>query len=799
VGATTAIFSVVNSVLLRPLEYADPGRLVVLEYDPADDATRATWAEFDDYMVNHMRVNVTYPNYELWRETTADLFDELGIYDDDWTYEFNMGSAAEVLPATLVSASLFRALGVQPALGRRFRDEDDVPEAPGAVILSHGLWQRRFGGSPDAVGRTVTVRGRAFTVIGVMPRGFKFPTASAQFWMPLAWATRGSGSTNYSVVGKVKAGMSLERARSLLDARTIEFQWRDGETKTVSASFATLRTHFVGDSRPLLLIFMGAVSAVLLIACVNVVNLMLTRATGQEHELTVRAAIGAGPRRLAQQLLTESALVSLLGSALGLALAFGLLDIMVALAPESIPRQEDIGVDGSVLAFTLGVAVLVGLGIGLLPALRASKIDLASRLSEGTRGASGGVRNRRVRDALVVTQLGLALVLLVSAGVLLKSFMSLLAVETGYRPQNVLTFKTALPNSRYQEPEARQLFYDELLRDLKAVPGVVSTAIVVYLPGGDQFHSTSFGVEGYAAAPDEEFEAEVKEISPDYFTAIGIDLQQGRAFTSQDDETAPPVVVINQFMARRYWNQGSALGGKVMLVQRTYVDGGWVADSVSHAVVGVVEDARPRGAGMDGRHAPDGPRIYLAYAADASPRSGMSVVVRTAGDPTSVARQARTVLMAVDANVAMFNIRPLEDILWEAVSEPRFRTWLLGAFGLVSLVLSVVGVYGVMAYSVAQRTRELGIRKALGADQGRIVKYVVGHGLIISTLGVAVGVLGAIAAAGVLQSYLYNLAPRDPWTFIIAALVLGTASMLACLVPALRAARVDPLIALRVE
>jgi len=544
---------------------------------------------------------------------------------------------------------------------------------------------------------------------------------------------------------------------------------------------------------------MGAVSAVLLIACVNVVNLMLTRATGQEHELTVRAAIGAGPRRLAQQLLTESALVSLLGSALGLALAFGLLDIMVALAPESIPRQEDIAVDGSALAFTLGVAVLVGLGIGLLPALRASKIDLASRLSEGTRGASGGLRNRRVRDALVVTQLALALVLLVSAGVLLKSFMSLLAVETGYRPQNVLTFKTALPGSRYQDPEARQLFYDELLRDLRAVPGIVSAAMVVYLPGGGQFHSTSFGVEGYAAAPDEEFEAEVKEISPDYFTAIGIDLQQGRAFTSHDDETAPPVVVINQFMARRYWNQVSALGGKVMLVQRTYVDGESVADSVWHTVIGIVEDARPRGAGMDGRHAPDGPRIYLAYAADASPRSGMSVVVRTVGEPTSVARQARTVLMAVDPNVAMFNIRPLEDVLWEAVSEPRFRTWLLGAFGLVSLVLSVVGVYGVMAYSVAQRTRELGIRKALGADQGRIVKYVVRHGLIISTLGIALGVLGALAAAGVLQSYLYNLAPRDPWTFVIAALVLGGASMLACLVPALRAARVDPLIALRVE
>ena len=256
----------------------------MLEYSPADDATRTTWAAFDGYMTNHMRLNVTYPNFELWRETTQDLFDELGVYDDDWTYEINVGSGTEVLPGTLVSASLLRALGVQPTLGRWFRDEDDLAEAPGTIVLSYGLWQRRFGSSPDAVGRAVTVRGRPFTVVGVMPRRFKFPSASAQFWMPLAWASRGSGSTNYEVVGRIKTGMPLEQARSLLEARTIEFGWRDGTTRTFGASLTTLRNHFVGDSRPLLLIFMAAVTAVLLIACVNVVNLMLTRATGQEHE-----------------------------------------------------------------------------------------------------------------------------------------------------------------------------------------------------------------------------------------------------------------------------------------------------------------------------------------------------------------------------------------------------------------------------------------------------------------------------------------------------------------------------------
>ncbi|UCG87816.1 MAG: ABC transporter permease, partial [Gemmatimonadota bacterium] len=468
-------------------------------------------------------------------------------------------------------------------------------------------------------------------------------------------------------------------------------------------------------------------------------------------------------------------------------LAFGLLDVMIALAPGSIPRREDIGIDGTALGFTLGVAVLVGVGIGLLPALRASNIDLATRLSEGTRGASGAVRHGRIRDALVVIQLGLALVLLVSAGVLLKSFMSLLAIETGIRPQNVLTFETSLPDSRYQTFEQRRLFYDQLLRDLRAVPGVVSAGSAVYLPASGWFHSTSFEVEGYAAARDERFEAELKQVSPDYFATMGIDLEEGRAFTNDDDESAPKVVVVNQFMAGRYWGQRSAVGGRLRL------GNAW------HDVVGVVGDVRYRGAGMDGRHAADGPRIYLPYASGSRQRGNMAVVVRTVGDPASLAPQVRRVLSSIDPNVALFGVRPLEDILWDAVAGPRFRTWLLGVFGLASLILSVVGVYGVMAYAVAQRTRELGIRKALGADQGHIVTYVVTQGLIISALGVVIGVLGALAAAGVLRSYLYNLAPRDPGTFVIAAIVLVTASLAACLVPALRAARVDPLIALRAE
>ncbi|MEJ2239475.1 MAG: protein kinase, partial [Gemmatimonadales bacterium] len=326
IGATTAIFSVVNSVLLRPLAYADPGRLVVLEYEPVDEQTRAVWAAYDDYMLEHMKVHVTYPNFELWRETTGDILSEVGIYDDSWTYPINLGAGTEILPGTLVSAGLLRALGVQPVAGRWFHDEDDALEAPGTIMLSYGLWQRRFGGSPDVIGTTVTVRERPHTVVGVMPRDFDFPTPTAQLWMPLAWASRGPGSTNYQVVGRVGEGRSVQQARSMLEARALEVEWRDGSHRTFGASATVLRNHLVGDSRSVLLIFMAAVTAVLLIACVNVVNLMLTRATGQEHEHTVRAAIGAGPRRLAQQLLTESAIVSLLGAGLGVGVAFVLLD-----------------------------------------------------------------------------------------------------------------------------------------------------------------------------------------------------------------------------------------------------------------------------------------------------------------------------------------------------------------------------------------------------------------------------------------------------------------------------------------
>jgi putative ABC transport system permease protein len=785
IGATTAIFSVVNTVLLHPLEYAEPGQLTVLKFSPVDAETRAAWASMDGGSLAHRRVSTTYPSYQQWSRITADVFDDIGIYDDAWTYDFNLGSGTERLPGTLVEASVFRVLGVQPTMGRWFVEEEDVPDSPGAIVLSYGLWQRLFGGRNDAIGTTVQVREVPHTVVGVMPRGFAFPNSDAQFWLPLARASRGPGSRNYEVVGRLGRGLTVQQATAMLEGRTLELENRDGSRSSYGVAMTELRNHFVGDARPVLLIFMGAVAAVLLIACVNVVNLMLTRATSQEHEHTVRAALGAGPRRLAQQLLTESTIISMLGAVVGIGVAYVLATLLLFIAPSSIPRKGEIGIDGGVLLFTLAVAVVVGVGIGLMPAFRAIRIDLSTRLNEGTRGSSGGIRHGRLRDGLVVAQLALALVLVAGGGLLVRSFLSLLNVENGIDPRNVLSFETSLPRLRYPTAEEGKVFYQELLERIRAMPGVESAGLALYLPATGWHHSTDVEIEGYTPGSGETLEPEAFEVSTGYFQALGTPVLEGRNFTAGDDQSGPPVIVINQYLAQHYWNQRSALGGRVKI------------DSVWHTVVGVVADVRHRGAGAGEFHSGIEPRIYRSYAAS-SARS-MDMLVRLDRDPIQLAPSIRRLMGSMDPTVALYAVQPLEDLLSNAVSEPRFRTLLLVVFGLASMILAIIGVYGVMAYAVAQRIRELGIRKALGADQKRIMQLVVKRGLTTTAVGLGVGVLGAYSTAGVLQSYMFNMDARDPMTFAVALAVLGIAATSACIVPALKATRVDPLVALRAE
>jgi putative ABC transport system permease protein len=771
IGATTSIFSIVAGVVIRPLEYPDPDQLVAIKFRPIDAAARESWQEWQERVT-------TYPIYEEWRQTTRDVFAHLAAYSDR-SFRVTFGGGTERMPGVLVTAALFPMLGVAPVLGRGFLPEEDVPGSAGVVILSYGLWQRRFGGSAEALGATIRIGGEPHTIVGVMPRRFEFPTSATHFWLPMGRGTRSPRAWNYHLVGRLKSGISLEQAEKALQARTVTTSGPDRTDRQVGVTVSSLHSRVVGDVR-FLLIFMGAVTAILLLACANVVNLMLTRATGREHEFVVRAALGARPARLGQQLVAEGLVMSLAGAGLGLVLALSLTDVLVELSPVPIPRKEHIAIDGGVLSFTVALAVVVGVGIALVPAYYASRADLVRGLGHGTRGAGAGVRHARLRDGLAVLQLALASTLLVCASLQIRSFVTLLDIEAGFDPREVLSFETSLPESRYPTFEEKRRFYDELLEGTRALPGVRSAALAVYLPVSGWFHTANFRVEGSQLGPGEEPEAELKEVSPGYFRTMGIPLLEGRAFDEQLDRSTPAIVVINESMARRYWQRGTAVGSRIRL------EGEWVT------VIGVASDVRYRGIGRELT------QIYLPYAGGTY-RGSMDAIIRVAGRPTELTPSIRRLVAALDPEVAVFGLVPVEDRLSASVSEPRFRMVLLGAFGIASLLLAVLGVYGVMAYAVAERTREMGIRKALGADQGQIVNHVVVRGLALTATGLGIGILGAFAITGVMQVYLFNLTARDPASFAAAAAVVGSVSMAACCIPALKAARVDPMVALKAE
>ncbi|HSG82696.1 MAG TPA: ABC transporter permease [Gemmatimonadota bacterium] len=778
-GATTAVFSVVNAVVFRPLDYPDPDRLVALEFQPADEASRAAWATQSERMQNHLRISTNYPDYQRWQGATEDVLEGLAAYDDNWEYSVRLQGGAERLSGALVSANLFQLLQVQPHIGRSFEAADDLPEAAGTVILSYQLWQSRLGGNANAIGTTITVNERPHTLIGVMPRGFRFPNSDIQIWMPMAHASRGAGSFNYELLGRLAPNLTFDQAATRLSGRSLLLHGRGDAEQSMRAAVSSLHVRLVGDVRAQLFVFLAAVVAVLLIACVNVVNLMLARATHREYEHVVRGALGARPLRLAQQLLTESLILGALGAGLGLVLALVLSDALVALSPVSIPRIEETGIDGRVLSFALALAIAVGVVVGLVPAWRASRTDLARGLNAGSRGSSELGHHGQIREMLVVAQIALALVLLVCGALLLRSFASLLDARSGFDPRGVLTFETQLPRSRYPGFEEKKRFYDEMMEDISTMPGVRAAGLANYLPATQWFNFGSFQVEGYEPAPQEKLETEVMSVSAGYFKAFSTPLIDGRLFDPHDG-ASQSVVLINEWMARRYFGTGSAVGRRVQL------DDEWAT------VVGVVADIRHRNVLRAG------PQVYVPYA-NGSNNGSMDVVVRTDGDPAALATTVRRQIALMDPEVVVYGVMSLEDRLAGSVSEPRFRSVLLGAFALASLLLSTIGVYGVMAYSVARRTRELAIRKALGARQLQVVRHVVLRGLLVIGIGLGLGLIGAYAAAGALQAYVFNLKPRDPATFALASVVLLVAGSLACWIPALRATRVDPLAALRLE
>ncbi len=788
IGATTAIFTVVNAVLLRPLEYEDSNRLMVFDFAPVNDEAKEMVEGVLELGSNDswFRFSTTWPSYEAWREAQT-VFENIAVWEDfgpgrSLSIIANLGESAEPMSAAYVAATMFPLLRAQPILGRNFTAEEDEVGAPDAVILSHGLWQNRFGSDSETIGQTITINDNQHTIVGVMPPGFSFPSTREMMWLPMARVHRQPGAWNYQLLGRIKDGLTREQAETQLSAQTVTFTASRGREMEFSSGQITLHQHLVGEVRSVLLIFMGAVIGVLLIACINVVNLTLTRATGREKEHVIRAALGAGRARLAQQLFTESTLVSLVGGGLGLMLAVYLTDTLVALSPVSVPRQEQIGVNAGVLVFTFGIAALVGLVVGFMPARRASRANLIAGLSGGSRGSSGSVRHGRLRDGLVVAQVALALILLVSAGLLLQSFYDLVTVEHGFTPENVLTFQTRLPQPRYEEFEAVDAFHEELLARIRALPGVRTAALALYLPY-TEFWWYDYEVEGEQYEEDQEPSTQFLGSSPGYFESMGIAIIRGRDFAARDRPPAPGAVIVNELLARRHWPDGEALGKRIRLEESE----DWVT------IIGVAADTRHRRLNL----APTA-QIYVPFGSGEF-AWGMPAVIRTDTDPNALIAPIRQIVSSIDPDIALTGMMSLRDRLSEQVAEPRFRTLLIGTFGFAALALAVIGVYGVMAYAVAQRTREVGIRKALGANRGRILRDVVARGLILTLVGLALGLAGAYVSTTLLESYLYELDVHDPATFALAALVLLLAAILAATLPARRAARVDPVIALRAE
>jgi putative ABC transport system permease protein len=778
IGANTAIFSVVNSVLLRPLAFRDPSRLIIV-------------AEKSPYPT----ITTSYQNYSDWRDQSHSFESLEGTRGTALT--LTGAGEPERLNARMATAPLFSLLGVEARLGRTFLPEEDRAGGPPVVLLSYGLWQRRFAGSPDVIGKSLTLDAQPYTVVGVLPAGFELLQPADLFLPFTPWAKTLPDDRNWHpgiiVVGRLRPGVTREQARTEMVAITkrLEEQYPDFNTGT-SADVAGLQEQMVKNVRPALLMLLGAVSFVLLIACVNVANLLLSRAASRGREVAIRTAMGAGRGRVLRQLLTESVLLSFAGGALGLLMAWAALGPLLKLSAGSVPQVFTVGLDRWVLGFALGVSVLTGLFFGIVPALRTAKLDLRESLNEGSRGSTAGPGHHRIRGVLVVMEIALAMLLLVGSGLLLRSFSRLQEVPPGFQADHLLVADVPLSENAYAKPEQRFQFFDRLVERARTLPGVRAAGAASFLPvsgGGGLLH---FNIAGRPPkTPHDYTAAGYRTVTPIYLETLGVPLLQGRLISAGDTDKAPAVVVINATMAHTYFPGENPLGKRMQIGATPEPE----KDVPTMEIVGVVGDVRQT-LDLD----PEA-EMYLPYrqADQVLPVFQLSVVLRTAGDPLQETAALRNALSQIDPNQPLVKVRTMEENMAGTAAQPRFRTWLIGIFAALALALAGIGVYGVMSYTVTQRTGEIGIRVTLGAQPGDVFGIVVGEGLRLALLGVSCGLVAALALTRVLQSFLYGVSAYDPLTFVAVAFLLTLVGLAASFFPARRATRVDPIVALRYE
>jgi putative ABC transport system permease protein len=771
IGACSAIFSVVNTVLLRPLDYAEPDRIVVIR--------ETNLPQFPEF-------SVSPPNYLDWEKQTKS-YEYLAAYSGA-----GLNLTGEGEPQRLVgvkaTSHYFDVMGVKPILGRMLLAEEDAPGKNHVVVLSYPFWQRVFGGARDVVGRAVQLNGEPYNIVGVAPVGFGL-ASKVDAWTPMAFAPKEVANDNrgahyINVAGRLKPGVTVAQAKAELEviATQLAQQYPDSN-KGWGIFMMPLQDYGVRDVKPVLYTLLGAVGCVLLIACANLANLLLARATARHREISIRAALGASRARLVRQLLTESVVLSLCGGAAGLLLARWGLYALLALAPTSLPRVSEIRLDSGVLIFSLVLSILTGLIFGIAPAWIAARADVNEALKQGSRGSTEGGARGRLRSALVVIEVTFALMLLGGAGLLARSFMQLAQVDPGFNPANATLLRLSLPQKKYALPEQQNAFADTLLDRVKTLPGVQAAGITQSMPlVGD--YVLGFNIEGRPAiAPSDLPSTNYYAVTPDYFRAMGIRLIRGRVFTPQDDAKAPRVAIINETMARQHFPNEDPIGKRINITN---------GPDTWREIVGIVADIKQYGV--------DKATSAQSYEPFAQvPFSSLNVVVRTSGSPAALLGALRPAVYAIDKDQPIGAIRALEEIMADSLARQRFAMTLLTVFSLVALVIAAVGIYGVMAYSVVQRTGEFGIRMALGAQQSDVLRLVLTQGGKLIGLGLVIGLAATLAASRAMGSMLFNTSAQDPLTLGTITILLAAVALVACLLPANRATKVNPIEALRTE